>query len=103
MRTKEENKANQILIENDWFRDYYYIQRVIKSCKNDVLITNGTYNSIKSIMNARKWGFNLLDDKRKLLCDKYPKLRNVIEGIYYRYMDNLRGIFEYTFEKLRIN
>ena len=100
MRTKNENKARQILIEDNWFRYYYYIKQVIESCENDVLITNGIRNPIKTVMNARKWGFNHLCNKKDGLCDKYPKLRNAIEEIYYRYMGNLRGIFEYTFDKI---
>jgi hypothetical protein len=100
MINKKENKAREILIENNWFRDYYYIKQVIESCENDVLITNGTRNPIKSVMNARKWGFNHLCKVKDKLCDKYPKLRNAIEEIYYGYTEELRDIFENTFDKI---
>jgi hypothetical protein len=100
MRTKNENKARQILIENNWFRDYYYIKQVIESCENDVLITNGTCNPIKTVMNARKWGFNHLRNEKDELCDKYPKLKETIQSIYFRYTEDLRDIFENTFNKI---
>lgn len=100
MRTKNENKARQILIENNWFRDYYYIKQVIESCENDVLITNGTRNPIKTVMNARKWGFERLRTKEDNLRNKYSGLEYTIECICYYYTKDLRNIFENTFNKI---
>ena len=100
MRNKDENKAKNILINNSWFRDYYYIKEVIESCIENVLITNGVYNPIKTIMNARRWGFNLLRNKIDGLCDRYPTLDTEIRSIYYTYMDDLRNIFESSFNKI---
>ena len=98
MRTKNENKARQILIENNWFRDYYYIKQVIKSCCDTNLIGDRDYMGISAVQKARRWGFNNLDRKKEDLCKKYPKVKKHIEEIYYSYMDDLRNIYENTFE-----
>lgn len=100
MRNKDENKAKNILIDNSWFRDYYYIKEVIESCIENTVITNGEYNPIKSIMNARRWGFNLLRNKIDRLCDKYSALDAEIRSIYNTYIDDLRNIFESSFNKI---
>ena len=100
MRTKNENKAREILIENNWFRDYYYIKQVIESCENGNDILGGTYNGVSTIIKARTWGMNVLRDKKSKICDRYSKYRKEIQMIYYRYIEDLRNIFENTFEQI---
>lgn len=100
MKTKEYIKAKNILIENNWFREYYYIKQVIESCLNDNDITGGKYNGISTVMKARKWGFGILKTNKSKLCIRYPKYREQIESIYFRYTEDLRNIFENTFEQI---
>ena len=100
MKTKKDIKAKHILIENNWFRDYYYVKQVIESCLNSNDISGGTYNGVSTIMKARKWGMNVLRDKKSKIWDRYPKYREEIQTIYYRYIEDLRNIFENTFEQI---
>jgi hypothetical protein len=90
---RRKEKAYKILRENNWFRDYYYIVKVIESCTDNVTLTG--------ITKTRKWGFKRLEDRYNLITKGLPlDLRNEMSYIYFKYTDQLRNIYENTFEKL---
>ena len=98
-QTKEE-KAREILKKNNWFRDFYYVKKVIESCKNDdIKLSEGmVFNGTSAIINARKWGFGLLDKKFQNIADKYLEYRNEIFDIFYIYKEDLRNTYENVWE-----
>jgi hypothetical protein len=103
LKEKDKKCAKQILIENNWFRDYYYIKKVIESCCNLELVNNREYWGSLAVQKSRKWGFNVLDRKIKMLCEKYPNFKCAIEELYYDYISELRNIYENVFEELLSN
>ena len=101
-KTDKEEVAKRILRENDWFRDYYYIKKVIESCCNN-LNNDRQYNGLSAVQKARKWGFNLLDSKERDLCNKNPNYEISIENICWKYRDYLRNIYENMFKTIADN
>lgn len=92
-RRSVEDKAKDILRDSNWFRDYYYVVKVIESCE-------GTDKPMP-IMNARKWGFKLLDDKYENIQNKLsPELKKATEELYFDYRMQLRDIFEGVWDKV---
>lgn len=100
-RQKDKNDiAKRILLENGWLREFYHIESVIKSCYIENNDNVKPYNGTKAVLNARKWGFKRLKWKYENIFIRYPKYRENIRNIYYKYMDDLRDTFENTWNNI---
>lgn len=79
-------KARRILIESGWFRDYYFIIKVMEGNRSGTNILWET--------ETRRWGWAALDRKLLMLKDKHPKLRTEFSNLTYWYFHELSNRHE---------
>lgn len=91
---ERKEKAQRIMIESGWYKKYYYILKVIRSCEKTT-----TYSLC--VMRARKWGMDILRREYDVILKshKAQKVKQELDNLFFVYTETLYDIYEQTWEK----